>query len=141
MLIAIKNDYQSIECKELQTNCENVWVELTLFNSRKLIIGSFYRPRPDDNTSLGHLNESLSRLNQNSKSVLLIGGDFNLGNIDWDSSSTIPGKSNIKQHQELLDIIADHALTQLVNMPTRKDKTLDLLLTNYPSIVNNIKII
>ena len=50
-------------------------------------------------------------------------------------------KKNIKQHQELLDIIADHALTQLVNMPTRKDKTLDLLLTNYPSIVNNIETI
>jgi len=60
VLIAIKNDYQSIECKELQTNCENVWVELTLFNSRKLIIGSFYRLRPDDNTSLGHLNESFA---------------------------------------------------------------------------------
>jgi len=141
VLIAIKNDYQSVQCNELQTDCEVIFVEITLFNSRKLIEGSFYRPKPDDDTSLNCLNESLKRINPNSKSVLLIGGDFNLGNIDWGSASTIPGKPNIKQHQELLDIAADHSLSQLVDKPTRKDKTLDLLFTNYPSIVDNIETI
>ena len=35
------------------------------------------------------------------------------------------GKPNVKQHQEILDIIADHSLTQIVDKPTRNDKTLD----------------
>ena len=54
-------------------------------------------------------------------------GDFNLGHIDWASSSIIPGKPNVKQHHDLLDLIADHSLTQIVNKQTRNDKPLDLL--------------
>lgn len=141
VLLAIKSDFKSMEVVELQTQCEIVWAEVTINNARKLTVGSFYRPQPNDDTSLNCLNESLHRINTNSKSITLIGGDFNLGNIDWDSSSTIPGRPNINHHQELLDIVADHSLTQVVNKPTRNDKILDLLLTNYPSIVNNIETI
>ena len=32
-----------------------------------------------------------------------------------------------------------HSLTQTVNVPTRQDKILDLFLTNYSSIVNNLE--
>ena len=67
--------------------------------------------------------------------------NFNLGHIDWTSSSIIPGKPNVKQHQDILDIIADHSLTQIVDKPTRNDKTLDLIITNYPSIVDNFETI
>ena len=68
-------------------------------------------------------------------------GDFNLGHIDWISSSIIPGKPNVKRHQDLLDLIADHYLTQIVDKPTRNDTTLDLIITNYPSIVDNLETI
>ena len=46
-----------------------------------------------------------------------------------------------KRHsqQQLLDIIGEHCLTQVVNIPTRNDKTLDLLFTNAPSPVNRVK--
>ena len=33
----------------------------------------------------------------------------------------------------------EHCLTQVVNIPTRNDKTLDLLFTNFPSPVNIVK--
>lgn len=141
VLIAVRNEFQSTEIKELQTDCEIVWVELTIQNSRKLLISSFYRPQPNDDTSLEQLNMSLSRTNPNSKSIILVSGDFNLGNIDWETSSVIPGRPNTAHHQELLDIIADHSLTQIVDKPTRNDKTLDLILTNYPTIVDNLETI
>ena len=38
-----------------------------------------------------------------------------------------------------MDIIGEHCLTQVVNIPTRNDKTLDLLFTNTPSPVNRVK--
>ena len=38
-----------------------------------------------------------------------------------------------------MDIIGEHCLTQVVNIPTRNDKTLDLLFTNAPSPVNRVK--
>ena len=40
---------------------------------------------------------------------------------------------------QLLEIAQDHCLSQVVNIHTRNDKTLDLLLTNSPSPVNRVK--
>ena len=37
------------------------------------------------------------------------------------------------------DIVKEHCLSQVVNIPTRQEKTLDLLLTNSPSPVNRVK--
>ena len=42
------------------------------------------------------------------------------------------------QHQ-LLDIIGEHCLTKVVNIPMHNDKTVDLLFTNVPSPVNRVK--
>ena len=44
-----------------------------------------------------------------------------------------------QSQQQLLDIIGEHCLTHFVNIPTRNDKTLDLLFTNAPSPVNRVK--
>ena len=141
VLIAINTEFDSTEVNSLRTECEIVWVELTIQNSRKLLLSSFYRPQPNDDVSLEKLNQSLRRLNPNSKSIIIVSGDFNLVHIDWTSSSIIPGKPNVKQHQDILDIIADHSLTQIVDKPTRNDKTVDLIITNYPSIVDNFETI
>jgi len=140
VLIAINNEFESSEITELQTDCEIVWAEIVIQNSRKLLVSSFYRP-PNDSASMEKLNISLNRLNQDSKSIVLVSGDFNLGHIDWNSSSIIPGRPNVKQHQELLDLVADHSLTQIVDKTTRNDKILDLILANYPSIVDNLETI
>ena len=141
MLIAINSEFESTAINNLQTDCEIVWVELSIQNSRKLLLSSFYRSQPNDDVSIEKVNQSLRRLNPNSKSIIIVSGDFNLGNIDWTSSSTIPGKPNAKQHQDLLDLIADHSLTQIVDKPSRNDKTLDLVITNYQSTVDNLETI
>jgi hypothetical protein len=52
-----------------------------------------------------------------------VGGDFNLGHMDWETLSVFPGKPNQKQHQQFLDIINDNSLTQVVNKTTRKDNS------------------
>lgn len=116
-----------------------VWAELTISNARKLLVCFYYRPHPDDDTFLPLLNESLSRINPNSKSIGIVGGDFNLGYMDWNVPSVITEKPNLQQHKLFLDIINDHSLTQLVNIPKWQDKILDLFLTNYPSIVNKLE--
>jgi hypothetical protein len=59
--------------------------------------------------------------------------------MDWETLSVFPGKPNQKQHQQFLDIINDNSLTQVVNKTTRKDKTLDLILPNYPATVNKVE--
>ena len=109
VLIAVTNQIPSSALPELQTNCEMVWAELSISNARKLLFCSFYRPHPDDDTSLPLLNESLSRINPNCKSVVIVGGNFNLGYMDWSVPSVITGKPNLQQHKLLLDIINDHS--------------------------------
>jgi hypothetical protein len=47
--------------------------------------------------SLEPLSQSLSRINPSSKSVVIVGGDFNLGHMDWETLSVFPGKPNQKQ--------------------------------------------
>ena len=45
-----------------------------------------------------------------------------------------------QSQEQLLDLIGEHCLTQIVNIPTRRsDKTIDLLFTNVPSPVNRVK--
>ena len=111
-----------------------MWVELAIQNSRKVLLSSFYRPQLNEDISLEKLSQSLRRLNPNSKYIIIMSGDFKLGHIDWTSSSIIPGKPNVEQHQDLLDLIAYRSLTQMVDKPTRNDKTVYLIITNYPSI-------
>ena len=48
------------------------------------------------------------------------------------------GVQKRQPQQQLLDIIEEHCLTQVVDIPTGNDKTLDLLFTNFPSPVNRV---
>ena len=49
------------------------------------------------------------------------------------------GIPNRRVQNQLLEIVQDLCLSQVVNIHTREDKTLDLLLTNSPSPVNRVK--
>jgi hypothetical protein len=56
VLITVTNEFLSNEAKELKTNCEMVWAELTISNARKCQICAYYRPLPDDDISLEPLS-------------------------------------------------------------------------------------
>ena len=75
----------------------------------------------------------------NRNAHVLVGGDFNCGGIEWSHMQVPHGVQKRQSQQQLLDIIGEHRLTQVVNIPTRNDKTLDLLFTNAPSPVNRVK--
>ena len=50
-----------------------------------------------------------------------------------------PGANQCHSQKQLVDIVKEHCLNQVVDIPTRQDKTLDLLLTNNPVPVNRVK--
>ena len=140
VFIAFKRDLLCTETPELDTNCEIVWCKLNIIGCRTLYLGSFYRP-PDkiDNEYLEEFNSSLSRIMSNRNAHVLVGGDFNCGDIEWSHMQVPHGVQKRQSQHQLLDIIGEHCLTQVVNIPTRNDKTLDLLFTNAPSPVNRVK--
>jgi hypothetical protein len=50
----------------------------------------------------------------------------------------IHNKPETELNIKLLDIIDEYNLHQLVNVPTRKERTLDLILVTNPSIINKV---
>ena len=76
-LLATTKDFISSEVKELQTNCEIVWAKINITGTKKILVGSYYRPPSDEGTSLEQLEILLSRVNNITSSHLWLGGDFN----------------------------------------------------------------
>ena len=70
---------------------------------------------------------------------VLVGDDFNCGYIEWSTMQVPEGVLNRRVQGQLWEIAQEHYLAQVVNIHTREDKTLDLLLTNSPSPVNRVK--
>ena len=64
---------------------------------------------------------------------------FNCGDIEWSTMQVPHGVQKRQTQQQLLDIIGEHCLTQVVNIPMRLHKTIYLLFTNVPSPVNRFK--
>ena len=143
VFIAFRRDLLCTETPELDTDCEIIWCKLNIIGCRTLYLGSFYRPpnrKPEiEQKYLEAFNSSLTRIMSNKNAHVLVGGDFNCGNIEWSTMQVPEGVPNRRVQSQLLEIAQEHCLAQVVNIHTREDTTLDLLLTNSPSPVNRVK--
>jgi len=130
VLIASKKELQAEFQPNLETNCESIWVSIKLQAAKTLYVCCYYRPNCQDETSCGALRDAICRISPHSN--IIIAGDFNYPDIDWQTKATQSHSTTRRLSEEFIDFIDDFALTQLVNTPTRHTKTLDLLLTNAP---------
>ena len=65
------------------------------------------------------------------KDILLISGDLNLPDFNWTNQTVTNNQYPIMTNQSFLKIVADNGLEQIVDYPTYKDNTLDLIFTPY----------
>ena len=100
------------------------------------MFGVFYHPPNSDATILEEMNAAISTIPGNYSIVLC--EDFNVPNIDW--SVTTPTVSS-PVNSTFCSLVHDNFLTQLVSSPTRGDHILDLILTNNPSCVSNVRVV
>ena len=57
------------------------------------------------------MEETLEAVNNNGNKNIWLGGDFNLPQIDWDDMKTLPGNSNAKLSNMLIDcVVITHSL-------------------------------
>ena len=103
---------------------------------RKPVVCSFYRPQDKTEPEyLGQLQTSLSRISVGAHTM--IGGDFNLGDIDWNTESIKPHASSPASCKQLLTLAKDNFLDQMVTHPTRitedNENILDLFITGESS--------
>jgi exonuclease III len=138
VFVCIKDDLVCDEAPTFHTDCELVWATLQFTNSKTLYIGSFYRPPSSKKEVIDNLALSVGNIfakHKNRRPHIILGGDFNLGDIDWKLDPPCLTNPQTKaEHEHLLDFLADFGLTQHITEPTRpaSGKTLDLAITSNP---------
>ena len=142
---AVKSDIVCEECPKFDANCEILWSSVKFQNSKKLYLASYYRPPNSSSEALDELQKSINCVfdSSNHHPNIILGGDFNLGDINWKSESPeLLSEINSLHHKKLLQTLDDFSLTQHVTLPTRpaSNKTLDLLLSSFPNNVSNVNI-
>ena len=121
--------------------CQGLW---NTYSSAKLLVAVIYRPPDASLSSFSNLLEQLGRAIEelaDSTYDLFITGDFNLPNVDWESLEVLVGGTselNLSA-QLLLNFMSTHLLTQMVNVPTRGNNILDLVLCNNDRLVTDVK--
>ena len=124
VLLYIKENIIVKERKDLEYDQigSSVWVDVSIKEktTNKVTVGLVYRS--PNNTEA---NDDLlyKGLNISAKNNVLIMGDFNYPDIDWDTNTSS------RHGKRFLDTINDNFLIQNVNIPTRGDNILDLILT------------
>lgn len=131
-MVAVKSCFAATEIS-IVTDCELVCVSVSLRNNKKITIASFYRPPSSGIEPLDQLHNVLSVLRKNS--TVILGGDFNCGDIDWQTNTIASSCNNKQLHERLLDLLSDHCLEQMQRDPTRLGNILDLYCTNRPGLV------
>jgi len=69
--------------------------------------------------------------------ILWIAGDLNLPDINWTDSNIAGNNYPLPLNAAFLNFVNTFGLTQVVDFPTRQSNTLDIFLTNRPSLIEH----
>ena len=142
VMIAIRDNLVAEEVEMVVVSAEVIWVKIILQNCNPLYVGSFYRqPSQRSTEQLDELEKSLNYISNLTKNnpnpTLFLGGDFNLGDINWDDLSIFTNSPVRGVCEKLLDILHNFHLEQHQREDTRENQLLDLFCSNKPSQVKS----
>jgi len=144
VLIAIKNNANCpSELVEIKDNTgEVLWIKIRINKLKTTYAGVFYRQPDAKVEQLDALSHSLNMITNlcknNQNTTILLGGDFNCKDINWENNTISPESNQKAANTKLLEILADHGLTQHQSEPTRLESVLDLFCTNTPGLVKSM---
>ena len=141
ILIAAKEEFNSEDVPELDTDCEIIWTSLKLIGNGTVYLCSFYRHHVSDEMSINNLEISLTRACAIRNATIVIGGDFNFPGWNWKTKSLKSRTAYPTLHTRFTEVLDNSSLVQLVEEPTRQNNTLDLLITNQPSKVLRVDVV
>ena len=139
VLIAVRGNIIAAE-RLSPADCEIVWTKI-FHDHGTITFGSFYRQPSSSDEIMDQLSISINNLKElnglDGRHVIL-GGDFNLPDIEWSDGSIKPNPQYARSISEkILDILDDNNLTQIVHEPTRLENTLDQIFTTHPDLIVN----
>ena len=117
---------------------ESTWASFRTVNDEKILVGCIYRRGKSTEENLNNLKLIMNSKKLNTFDRVLIAGDFNFPNIDWQN-----GTSSDHLGEIFLEAINNAYLVQHVNKPTRikndqKRNILDLVLTKNVEDIQHI---
>ena len=141
MFVAVSRDYTSTREQKLETDCELLWVKISLSGCKDLHVCAFYHPHEGDKTSMENFVLSVNNTCRENNSHIWIAGDMNLPGYDWKSNCLKPSCHHPDITISFVDVLNDNNLAQMVTEPTRGENTLDLFITNNESRILKLKTI
>lgn len=109
---------------------------MKLKGKKTLLVSSYYMPHRNM-SDVNELRKSLELATNDKEKQMIIAGDFNCPDIDWQSLSLRSNAQDKEVQQAILDLSIDFNLTQVIDKPTREKNILDLLFTNNPSLIKS----
>ena len=133
VLLYIKDTIPAYEVQlQEEADCnEAIWCKLVTGHTT-VTIGVVYRCPNITKQNNEKIHNAISEV---SKGDCIIMGDFNHGNIKWDSL-----QSTGVEDQRFLCLVQDNFLTQHVLEPTRAARVLDIVLSSQKEFVDNVVI-
>ena len=125
---------------------ENIFVKIVLNSTECLLIGLLYRSpteRLDGIDNNGNLNKLITEASNKTFSHILLMGDINYPDIDWECYCTNPDSVETADYK-FLQSIQGNVVYQHVTKPTRfrgndNSNVLDLIFTNEEDMVSDIE--
>ena len=124
---------------------DHIWVEIPIEGDQNILCGCVYRT-PSNDVDLISCAESTNAIRQlitkayEYNNNIIIAGDFNYKNIDWNDQFVRNGQKHLL---DFIDTLQDCYLHQHVTEPTRHRENeasnlLDLILSSEEGMVNNL---
>jgi len=132
VLLYLREDLSYVEIHPSTQFTNSVWISLSVRNNHHVTVGVVYRSPNSDTDNNENLVKLVDEMCSRGQQIIVM-GDFNYPNIDWillDSDST---------STKFLDVVQDNFLTQHVSFGTRKDNTLDIILTSEADMCQHVK--
>ena len=145
ILLDVKDDFPSelVDLKDVED--EILWVKISLNKRKNIYAGVFYRQLNTSINQLESLGKSLDIITDltknNPNNTILLGGDFNCKDLNWENYTILPGSDQKAAGSKLLEILTENDLSQHQREPTRLENILDLFCTNAPGLVKNMSTI
>ncbi len=143
VFVAVKNNIVAVDRPEFDSDAEIVWVSIEFAQNGSMYLGSYYRPPDSRNIALDQVQDSMNHILSRQKNLpnMVLAGDCNFPDINWESKTTTNTKTQSK-HNLFLNFLNENGLTQLTKEITRpKSGTiLDLVMTSNENLIENVNV-
>ncbi|VDH94238.1 Hypothetical predicted protein [Mytilus galloprovincialis] len=144
LLMYVDSNLEATEITMKTEFQENLFIKVKLNQNDKLLVGLIYRtPSNSSKEYNDKLVNLMSEATDMGYSHILIMGDFNYPEINWETWNTKGDRPNSTENK-FLEALQDNFLYQHTTKPTRwrgadTPHTLDLLITNEEEMISNLE--